>query len=809
MDESTRARIAEAAPAIVALHDLDRNILWANDAYCEAAGRPREEIAGMKCWRAWGLEEACRGCPVIAAIETGRPAEAELTPWNQEHWPESQGSWLSKAAPVRDAGGRIAGVVEVAFDITEKVASRRRSEQQLRASNQQLRASNQQLQATEQQLQATEQQLRASNQQLQATEQQLRAGNQELRRFEWLNDKEQAISDAPAVAYTPPYGDVTALNTRRVVLDAVGARALGEMARDLMDLLDTSVAVYEANGDYAYGLFDSTWCRKMDAASFSLCRTDDARAALACGEWLCHENCWNDSALAAIRSGAPTDIECVGGIRLYAVPILAGGECVGAVNIGYGAPPTDERKLRALSERFGVPLDELSEAAWSYKPRPRFIVEVAKRRCRTVARMMGDAVEKSRLEGQLAQSDRLSSMGMLAAGVAHEINNPLAYTLYNLESVVEDLPGVLGACRELVSSASVAPGAGALDREHAAAPDRLEELMEQTREALDGAQRIRTIARTLATFSRIEHAEEGPVDIRRAAEHAGNMARNEAKYRARLQLDLSPAPRVLGSEGKLAQVFLNLLINAAHAIEEGDVQGNEIRVRTYADGDWAVAEVRDTGKGIAKEDRARLFDPFFTTKALGEGSGLGLSISEKIITEMGGEIRCESEVGRGSTFTIRLPAMPADRKARPADRPRAKPAAAGARGRVLAVDDEPGIRSAFQRMLGRDGHEVVTASSGEEGKKILDADQRFDVIVLDLMMPQVSGMELHRWLAENHPALAERVVFVTGGVFTPRARAYLSENDNLLLEKPLDIARFCKIVNDRVATQRAAPPPSR
>lgn len=688
---------------------------------------------------------------------------------------------MAKAAWFRIVVVPMGGDIAIlAQDITE----RKRAEEEVLVANQQLRA--------------TEQQLRASNQQLEAMNQQLRATEQALRQFEWLDQKEQVELEGAEDPYTPPYGDVTELNTCRVIRDAVGADTLRSMARDLMDLLDTSVAVYEANGDYAFGVFDSGWCRLLDSASFRRCGTKDTGEALRCGEWLCHENCWNDSAKTAMRSGAPADLECVGGIRLYAVPIEAGGECVGAVNIGYGTPPKDEASLCELAHRFELSKDQLQAAAEAYKPRPRFIVDVAKRRCRTLARMMGDAVEKARLEAQLAQADRLSSMGTLAAGVAHEINNPLTYTLYNLETVVEDLPGLLADYRHMQA---------ALGHDHPALVDGkglgihdVEELLERGKEALEGAQRIRGITRSLGTFARVDDDEVEPVDVRRSVEHASNMARNEIKYRAKLLLELPPTPAVLGYPGKLAQVFLNLLINAAHAIEEGDIQGNSIRVRSRHEGDQVVVEVSDTGKGISDEHFGRLFDPFFTTKAVGQGSGLGLSISKKIVTELGGEITCESEVGEGTTFCVRLPVIPQDwggEEANADAAEQAAPAGDKIRGRILAVDDEAGIRALIDRMLDQD-HEVVTAASGREGKALLEQDQAFDLIILDLMMPEISGMDLHRWLVEHHPALADRVVFFTGGVFTPKARAYLSKVDNMRLEKPLNIATFKNLVEKLV-----------
>ncbi len=187
--------VLENAPVIIALHDCDHNILWANAAYREATGLSLAQIEGKKCYSVWGLSKTCRGCPVTTALETGARAESELTPENQDHWPDAQGCWLSKAAPVRDEHGRVVGVIEVAYNITERkrleadlARHRERLEElvtertaQLRQTAAELEGSNQQLRATEQQLRAANQHLEAGNQQLRATEQQLRAANEELR----------------------------------------------------------------------------------------------------------------------------------------------------------------------------------------------------------------------------------------------------------------------------------------------------------------------------------------------------------------------------------------------------------------------------------------------------------------------------------------------------------------------------------------------------------------------------------------------------------------------------------------------------
>ncbi|WP_024333649.1 PAS domain S-box protein [Desulfotignum balticum] len=225
-----------------------------------------------------------------------------------------------------------------------------------------------------------------------------RQAEDELRKYEWLIEKEIPPADTDAPAFETVYGDITALNTRRLILEGVGKENLKEMAADVMALLDTSLAVYEANGDYAYGVFKSSWCQFMDTASFHLCGTKDVGKALSCGKWLCHDNCWNDSAQTAMVSGKPSDIECVGGIRLYAVPIFAEKKVIGSVNIGYGNPPQDDDTLARLAEKYHIDLDQLRAKANAYKPRPEFIIELGKRRCQHMARMIGKIIERRQAE---------------------------------------------------------------------------------------------------------------------------------------------------------------------------------------------------------------------------------------------------------------------------------------------------------------------------------------------------------------------------------------------------------------------------
>jgi len=410
------------------------------------------------------------------------------------------------------------------------------------------------------------------------------------------------------------------------------------------------------------------------------------------------------------------------------------------------------------------------------------------------------------LQASVAQSDRLATMGMLAAGVAHEINNPLSYVTYNLESLAQDMPELASTLRESLRLASEAVGPEAWQRLLAQVPRPLDlsvfdDIQERLSDALQGTHRIKDIARGLRIFSRVEQDDKVAVALTPIIEIAIDMAFNEIKYRALLVKDFGETSPVLANDGRLSQVFLNLLINAAHAIQDGDVEHNLVSVRTWQEGDEACVEVRDSGRGIPKENFPRLFEPFFTTKAAGVGTGLGLSISKSIVEDYGGRIQVESKVGEGTRFVVRLPVM----KSAPAveivrEAPEARQAESF--GHVLIIDDENGIRAAMVRML--KGHNVVSVASGEEAKRVLEADTSFDVVICDVMMPAMSGVELHEWLVHREPELARRVVFVTGGAFTPKAREYLASVSNRHLEKPFGVKVFRALVSELVEARRAA-----
>jgi nitrogen-specific signal transduction histidine kinase/CheY-like chemotaxis protein len=377
-----------------------------------------------------------------------------------------------------------------------------------------------------------------------------------------------------------------------------------------------------------------------------------------------------------------------------------------------------------------------------------------------------DITERKRMRAKLLVSDRMASLGTLAAGIAHEINNPLAYVTGNLEAMAEALgaPRPAGACR-------------------------CDQLASVVADARDGAERVRKIVHGLRSFSRSQdHEQRAALAIDDVLEAAFRLTANEVRHRAHLVRELGPVPRVIADDGRLTQVFINLLVNAAQAIPAGHSDANRITVRTHTDEQGrAVIEVEDTGTGMPPEVSARVFDPFFTTKAVGEGTGLGLSICHGIITSLGGQIAIErSEMGRGTVVRVVLPPCAETAPApAPAAAPSEGPASPGQRRhRVMLIDDEPKVAHTMERLLRRD-YDVTVALCGQDALHHITAGARFDAIVTDVMMPNMTGLELTEELQRVAPDQVKRLIFLSGGAFTAQARQRLEELGAPQLEKPV------------------------
>ena len=389
----------------------------------------------------------------------------------------------------------------------------------------------------------------------------------------------------------------------------------------------------------------------------------------------------------------------------------------------------------------------------------------------TLLRAIDDvlAARERMLEPALAaQSERMAALGTLAAGIAHEINNPLTYVLLQLET----------ASRRL------------RDRAAASLPDPAAELRQiagLVESALEGTMRIRDVAAGVRAFARGDDQTPALLDVRTVIDGAIRLIANELRHRATLVRDYQEVPAVLANESRLGQVFLNLLTNAMQAIPEGAASKHQIRVSTCTDeGGAALIEVTDTGAGIPDHIMGHIFEPFFTTKSVGHGTGLGLSITHGIVRSYGGEIAVVSGASGGTTFRVRLPAGP--RRARPRTE---EPVEVGplARRRILVVDDEPSVCRALRDALAGE-HEVVACSSGLHAVSILTSDPDFDLVLCDLHIPEMTGMGLYQRLVRMNPDLASRVVFMTAGTFTDEARRYQVDGPRPLVEKPLDLSQL-------------------
>ncbi|HVU04100.1 MAG TPA: ATP-binding protein [Polyangiaceae bacterium] len=382
-------------------------------------------------------------------------------------------------------------------------------------------------------------------------------------------------------------------------------------------------------------------------------------------------------------------------------------------------------------------------------------------------------------EAKMLRSDRMAQVGQLAAAVAHEANNPLSYVIANL-SFVKDR---LGKTR-----------ADALESARAT-------LDEAISEALSGADRVRRIVKDLKTFAREDDPEPHLVDLELVVSAALKLTSAVVRHRARLETHFERAPKVLGSENSLVQVFVNLITNAAQAIPVGRADSNEIRVTigTSPEDGSAVVRVSDTGEGIPPEDLRRVAQPFFTTKPIGVGTGLGLTVTENIVTGGGGKLDIQSTVGKGTTVTIALPAAPPDMARVLSSKP--APPAAKRSLRVLAIDDDPLVLKAIRRVLS--AHELTSTTQGREAISLLaDDGKEFDVVLCDLMMPDLTGIDVFERAAALGRGLEKRFVFLTGGAFTPETVDFLQSSANLRLEKPFS-PRGLENALLRVATENA------
>ena len=385
-----------------------------------------------------------------------------------------------------------------------------------------------------------------------------------------------------------------------------------------------------------------------------------------------------------------------------------------------------------------------------------------------------DLTQQKETEGRLAAAAAITAVGSLATGLAHEINNPLAVVLANVEEaarvVTEMDPSVAAS-----ASADFADLRAMLEEAHAA------------------SQRVQFIVRDLRAFACADD-RRGRVDVNAVIESCCNIAFAEIRHRARLVKKLGTIVPVLGSEAKLAQVFLNLLVNAAHAMPEGDVEKNEIIVTTrQQERSSVIVEIADTGSGIPAANLSQIFEPFFTTKP--RRPGMGLAIVQATVRSHGGEISVRARDGGGTVIQVILPTLEAE----------SQESAIGGQvegiqqRRILVVDDDPLVLRSLTRVLARD-FEIASARNGREALDLVRAGGTFDAMLCDLMMPELSGIELHELLERDDPELAKRTIFLTGGAFSGRAQTFLEAVGQPHLEKPVDLKTVRELLLELSAT---------
>ncbi len=326
--------------------------------------------------------------------------------------------------------------------------------------------------------------------------------------------------------------------------------------------------------------------------------------------------------------------------------------------------------------------------------------------------------------------------------------------------------------------------------------------------AREAAERVQRVVRDLAVFTRADHGETSRVNLSVPLETAIRLTATTIRHRATLVKDIRPDTSVTGNEAQLTQVFVHLLLNAAQAIPEGAATQNEVRVSLARVPDGRVqVTVSDTGHGMSPEVVAQVFDPFFTTRSVGEGVGLGLSVCHGTVTAMGGEILVESERGKGTTFRVILPALGGS--GRPATMTPIPVFDTVPRSHVLVIDDDPLVVRSLTRLL-QGHHEVEALTDAREGLSRIESGERFDVILCDVMMPEMSGVDFYQEAhGDRVPEQAARVVFVTGGAFSPETRAFLEAGQHRVVEKPVTRGTLFKALLRVLPKRRAASPLAR
>lgn len=370
-------------------------------------------------------------------------------------------------------------------------------------------------------------------------------------------------------------------------------------------------------------------------------------------------------------------------------------------------------------------------------------------------------------QAQLVVAEKFSAVGQLAAGVAHELNNPAAWVLV-----------ALGTLERRVTRARLAASGQPAILDELTAMDRV------LSDAVAGLDRMRTVIADLRTLSRVPNDATMPVDLDDVVRTTCQLSRPAYHSVAELVLDLGDVPAVAGDRNRLGQLITNLVINAAYAVAERPGP-HKIVISTRHLNGLVLLAVEDTGPGIPSHLWERVFDPYFTTKPADVGTGLGLALVRGIVERHGGSVRITAGTLPGARVEVSLPVAPSGIIV-PSLAARTTRDEVTSRGRILLIDDEPMLLRTLEEAVA-ESHDVVTAIGGAEAINLLARDQRFDLIICDLQMPNVDGVAVHDALRSSAPDLVERFVVMSGGAVTPRARTFLDQARPRSLGKPIEL----------------------
>jgi PAS domain S-box-containing protein len=465
---------------------------------------------------------------------------------------------------------------------------------------------------------------------------------QDLRRIEWLLTKSVDNKYRKASfkkAAKSPLVEFSGLDQNRNLMDTIGEDVLEDVVFDFLELLDTSAAVFEENGDIALWTFSSGWCKYLSHASRNLCSAQNDHAAIISGKWHCYQACWAMSSKKSIERREPVDIECLGGLRIFSVPIMAGGEVVGAISVGYGDPPKDDQQINKVANNYGVPAEELVKLSLSYESRPPFIIDIAKNRLQVSARLLGAIVERKQAESviknyasQLEKSNQdLKDFAFIAS---HDLQEPLRkITAFGerLEMKYENL----------------------LD----------EEGIDYLNRMKSSSSRLQLMIQDLLAYSRVS-TQPNPfcmVDITQVVSDViSDLEIAISSSNAEITVDQLPV--IQADPLQMRQLFQNLISNAIK-FHKLDIPPR-IKISSATPGgtqSYTTPIVRivvvDNGIGFDESFTEKIFQPFqrLVGRSQYEGSGIGLAICRKIVDRHRGLIEVKSKLGEGTTFIISLP----------------------------------------------------------------------------------------------------------------------------------------------------------